>query len=302
MIVLENINKKYNSKTVLKDVSLTINSDEIVGLLGVNGAGKTTLLNIIAGVIASSSGNLIIGGKDREYLEDNTIGYLPEVVPLYENMSVESYLIFVSKIKRVKNVKDELERLSTVLGLKEVLGRRIANLSKGYKQRVGICQAFIGNPKIIILDEPMSGLDPKQIATMTKLIKEQSKGRTVIFSSHIIGQVQNLCDRIILINDGRILSTDLDKESSSEKTSELVLYTRKDTQTVINKTLELKNVRECIFIKSLNSVNIYKLIIDNSLKSREEVVNHLVVNGVPILEIKEKEMTLYDKFIKLTDH
>ncbi len=302
MIVLDNVNKEYSNKPVLKDVSLTIKKDEIVGLLGVNGAGKTTLLNIISGVSSCSSGKITIDGKEIEELGSNALGYLPEIVPLYENMTVESYLVFISKIKKLKNYKDDFRKLSEALGLKEVLGRRIANLSKGYKQRVGICQAFIGNPEIIILDEPMSGLDPKQIDMMTKLIRQQSEGRTVIFSSHIIDQVQNLCDRIILINDGNILSNDLNKETNNDAVLEVFLHSLSEIKVVIDTALELDYVKDCVFVDSLDNINIFKLSIENSLQSRQELVNHLVENNVSVLEIKEKEMTLYDKFVKLTDN
>ena len=220
VIFVENVTKAYGNFLALKNVSFSVKDGEIVGFLGLNGAGKTTTMNILTGCISYTKGttmNILTGcisytkGKVKilEYdIFDNSlkakqnIGYLPENPPLYQNMTVFEYLKFVCEIKKVKEIKKEVERVVELCELKGKENKLIFGLSKGFKQRVGIAQALVNSPKVLILDEPTSGLDPAQIVKVRELIRSLKKDHTVILSTHILGEIQAVCDRIIIINNG----------------------------------------------------------------------------------------------------
>ena len=210
MIKIENLVKRYGKNYALEDVSFTVNRGEIVGFLGPNGAGKSTTMNILTGYLSSNSGIAEIDGVDilEHPLEaKRMVGYLPEQPPLYLDMTVDEYLNFVYELKKCKlNRKKHLGEICDVVKIKEVRGRIIRNLSKGYRQRVGIAQALIGNPEVIIFDEPTVGLDPKQIIEVRNLIRNLGRNHTVILSTHILPEVQAVCDRIIVINKGKIIA------------------------------------------------------------------------------------------------
>ncbi len=223
MIRLEHATKMYGSIPGLRDVSLHVPKGQIVGLLGRNGAGKTTALNLMTGFFPPSEGRVRIGGK--EMLSDprgckRMIGYLPEKPPLYDEMTVEEYLSFVSELREVarKANKEHVNEIIELCALKEVRKRVISHLSKGYRQRVGIAQALCGAPEVLILDEPTVGLDPRQTVEMRELVRKLGKDHTVVFSSHILSEVQQLCSRVIILNEGRMVqSIDL-----TEKTGDTV--------------------------------------------------------------------------------
>ena len=205
VIFVENVTKAYGNFLALKNVSFSVKDGEIVGFLGLNGAGKTTTMNILTGCISYTKGKV----KILEYdIFDNSlkakqnIGYLPENPPLYQNMTVFEYLKFVCEIKKVKEIKKEVERVVELCELKGKENKLIFGLSKGFKQRVGIAQALVNSPKVLILDEPTSGLDPAQIVKVRELIRSLKKDHTVILSTHILGEIQAVCDRIIIINNG----------------------------------------------------------------------------------------------------
>lgn len=210
MIDIVNLTKKYADKYAVSDISFHIDEGEVVGFLGVNGAGKTTTMNMLTGYISSTSGSASINGVD--ILDDpiaakKSIGYLPELPPLYQDMTVWEYLCFVYELKGCKFAKTQhLEEICEVVKIKDVAKRLIRHLSKGYRQRVGLAQALVGNPKVIILDEPTVGLDPRQIIEMRKLIKSLGKEHTVILSTHILSEAQAICDRIIIIDKGKIIA------------------------------------------------------------------------------------------------
>jgi len=216
MISVEGLTKRYGSKTALKNVSFEIDTGEIVGLLGPNGAGKTTCMNIITGYMSSSKGKITVGGFDimsspRE--AKTKIGYLPETPPLYFDMTVKEYLNFVYDLKKCKyDRKDHLEEICEVVKITHVYNRLIGNLSKGYKQRVGMAQALVGNPEVLIMDEPTVGLDPKEIIEIRNLIKRLGVSRTVILSSHVLSEVQAICERIIILNEGVVVADALASE------------------------------------------------------------------------------------------
>ena len=224
MITVSGLTKRYGKKIAVNNASFTINRGDIVGLLGPNGAGKTTTMNMITGYISSTSGKISIGGYD--ILENpneakSKIGYLPEQPPLYHDMTVKEYLNFVYNLKgcsKKENIKiktEHIKEVCEVVKITDVYNRMIKNLSKGYKQRVGLAQALIGDPEILILDEPTSGLDPKEIVEIRNLIKRLGTRRTVILSSHVLSEVQAICERIIIINEGYVVMDALTDELSA---------------------------------------------------------------------------------------
>ena len=218
MIKIENLVKQFGSKVAVDNISFTVNDGEIVGLLGPNGAGKSTTMNILTGYLSSTSGSASINGIDileKPLLAKKEIGYLPEQPPLYLDMTVEAYLNFIYELKGCTlNRKKHIEEICSVVRIKDVYKRIIKNLSKGYRQRVGIAQALIGNPKVIIFDEPTIGLDPREIVEIRNLIKALGSDHTVILSTHILSEVQAVCDRIVIINKGKIIA--------DEKTDEII--------------------------------------------------------------------------------
>ena len=213
MIEIQNVSKRYGNKLAVNDVSFTIKKGEILGFLGRNGAGKSTTMNIVTGYISASSGRVLLDGHD--ILEEprevkRRIGYLPEMPPLYMDMTVDEYLKFVCAIKDVKPsyVKSHLDDITELIRITDVRKRLIKNLSKGYKQRVGMAQALVGNPEVVIMDEPTVGLDPKQIIEIRKLIKQLGEDHTIVLSSHILHEVADVCERVVIINQGKIVAQD----------------------------------------------------------------------------------------------
>ena len=209
MISLSGVTKRYGAATAVQDLSFTVNSGETLGLLGQNGAGKTTTLNIITSYLAPTSGDVRVGDYDlltQPRQAKRLIGYLPEQPPLYDEMTVESYLRFVCRLRLVveADIARHVRDIAAQTNLSDVLGRRVGNLSKGYRQRVGLAQALCGEPEVLVLDEPTVGLDPRQMAEFRDTLKKLSGGRTVIFSSHILSEVQALCDRVIILHHGRV--------------------------------------------------------------------------------------------------
>ena len=223
MIEVKNVTKKYSKHVALDNLNLTIEHGKIYGLLGENGAGKSTTMNIITGYLAPSMGEVIV--DDYDILKEANkakakIGYLPEIPPLYQDMTVKEYLVFAAQLKRIPR-RDRKEAVETAMhnaGIADVCNRLINNLSKGYKQRVGIAQAILGSPEIVILDEPTVGLDPVQINEIRELIREIGKEHTVILSSHILSEIQEVCDHVFMISKGKlVLDEDMDKIDSLEK-------------------------------------------------------------------------------------
>ena len=210
MIEIKNLVKNYGSKLAVDGISFRVEKGEIVGFLGPNGAGKSTTMNILTGYLSSTSGEAKVGGIDileNPYEAKKLIGFLPEQPPVYPDMTVDEYLVFVYEIKRCRlNCEKHLAEIRQVTKIDDVRHRLIKNLSKGYRQRVGIAQALVGNPPVIIFDEPTVGLDPKQIIEIRNLIRNLGQNHTVILSTHILSEVQAVCDRIIIINEGKIIA------------------------------------------------------------------------------------------------
>ena len=226
VITVKNISKSYNTKLVLDNISFNLNKGEIVGFLGPNGAGKSTLMKIICSFTKQSSGTILINGKDNlknEKYVKKKIGFLSENNPLYEYMYVNEFLHFIKNIHNRDT--NDVERVIKITGLRDVKTKKISTLSKGYKQRVGIAQALIHDPEILILDEPTSGLDPNQLMNFRKVILNISKEKCIIFSSHVLQEIESVCDRVIIINQGKIVLDEKQKKikkSLEEKFNELI--------------------------------------------------------------------------------
>lgn len=232
MIVLDAVSKRYGAKTIIHDVSFTVNKDEVVGFLGPNGAGKTTTLRMIAGFTTATSGTVTVAGYDMatENLEAaRHIGYLPEIPPLYDTLDVSGYLRFVAKAKGIpKNeIPGELERVIAACHLEAVFRREIFKLSKGYRQRTGLAQALLGKPEVLLLDEPTIGLDPGQILETREVIRSFGTSHTVLLSTHILPEVTLICQRVAIINNGRLLAIDTPRglQAAVEKTNMVALQT-----------------------------------------------------------------------------
>lgn len=307
MIEVKNLSKSYGSKLAVNDISFTAAESEILGFLGPNGAGKSTTMNILTGYLSSSGGQALINGVD--ILEDpiaakKDIGYLPEQPPLYLDMTVMEYLNFVYDLKKCKLPrKSHLDEICRLVRITEVSKRVIRNLSKGYKQRVGLAQALVGNPKVLILDEPTVGLDPKQIIEIRSLIKKLGKNHTVILSSHILSEVQAVCDRIVVIDKGKLVAND-----TTENLSHSLSADHKLTVQIEGPQKEVKSLLEGIPQMVEVHVNraVDKTVTEYSLDAREgadvrrEVFKRMAERSYPILLMRSSELTLEEIFLKLT--
>ena len=308
MVEIKNLVKKYGNKYALDDISFTINSGEIVGFLGPNGAGKSTTMNIVTGYLASTSGTVVVDGKDifENPLEaKKLIGYLPEQPPLYVDMTVQEYLNFVFELKGCTlNKQKHIDEICTITKVASVRERLIKNLSKGYRQRVGIAQALIGNPPIVIFDEPTVGLDPKQIIEVRNLIRNLGKTHTVILSTHILSEVQSVCNRIVVINNGKIVA-DEKTENLNKTINENTRYRVKVSGPQREVAQTLRNLPGVVSIESLNErdADSFAYIIESepSLDIRKKLFKTLADKGWPMLGLEGIGAELEDIFIKLTD-
>ena len=307
MVEIKNLVKKYGDKYALDDISFTINNGEIVGFLGPNGAGKSTTMNIVTGYLASTTGSVVIDGKD--ILDDpigvkKLIGYLPEQPPLYGEMTVQEYLEFVYELKGCTlNKKKHIDEICTITKVASVRNRLIRNLSKGFKQRVGIAQAIIGNPQIIIFDEPTVGLDPKQIIEVRNLIRTLGKNHTVILSTHILSEVQSVCNRIIVINNGKIVA-DEKTENLNRAISENSRYKVKISGPQKEVAQAIRNIPGVVTVDSLNErdADAFVYIIESATNTdiRKRLFRTLAEKAWPMLGLEPVGQDLEDIFIKLT--
>lgn len=309
MIQVDGLIKKYGNHTAVDNLSFTVEKGQIYGFLGPNGAGKSTTMNIMTGYIAANSGTVKI--NDYDILKEpekakQCIGYLPEIPPLYTDMTVREYLLFVAELKKVpkKERRDHVEEIVKKMQLAEVENRLIKNISKGYKQRVGLAQAMIGDPEVLVLDEPMVGLDPKQIIEMRDLIKGLAKEHTIILSSHILSEVSAVCDHIMIISNGKLSA------SGSPQELQEMMHVKAEIEVTVLGTMD--HAREVM--KSMNKVESYEIESaneDNAVKIRVNAVNNadirkelsiaLAEAELPILSLNRLEKSLEDIFLKLTD-
>lgn len=307
MIEVKNLCKSYGNKLAVDNVSFSAAESEILGFLGPNGAGKSTTMNILTGYLSSSGGEALINGID--ILEDpvaakKDIGYLPEQPPLYLDMTVDEYLGFVYSLKKCKlPKKSHLDEICGLVKITDVRGRVIRNLSKGYRQRVGLAQALVGNPKVLILDEPTVGLDPKQIIEIRTLIKRLGKNHTVILSSHILSEVQAVCDRIVVINKGKLVANDTAEHLSHNLSADHKLTVQiegpaKEVQSLLNGIPDMVEVHMNRTIDK--TVTEFELNAKEGADIRREVFKRMAQRNYPILLMRSSELTLEEIFLKLT--
>lgn len=308
MIEIQNVTKRYGEHVALDSLNFTVNKGEILGFLGPNGAGKSTTMNIITGYISATEGTIKVDGLDiLEHPEKvkSKIGYLPEIPPLYMDMTVEEYLKFVSKIKKVKNdaIEPSLARIMSLVKIEHVKKRLIKNLSKGYKQRVGLAQAIIGDPEVLILDEPTVGLDPKEIIEIRNLIKGIGKDHTIILSSHILSEVSAVCDRVLIINKGKIVATGTPEELSKKLSfgNKLILRVKGNKNSIVDTVKEMPEVQ---YVKEngIHEQNTVDIIVEakDEIDIREKLFNRLSQKSYPILMMKNMDLTLEDIFLQVT--
>ena len=298
-ISVKNITKIYGRQKALDDISFDMKEGEIVGLLGPNGAGKSTLMKILSCYIPANSGEAMVQNFNCETQSIEVrkkIGYLPETNPLYYDMYVVEYLNFVGGIYGLKNLKKRVEEIIRLTGLEKERKKKIEALSKGYKQRVGLAQAFIHDPEVLILDEPTSGLDPNQLIEIRNLIREIGKEKTVLFSSHIMQEVEALCDRVIIINNGKVIADSPTKDLQKLWRDKEIIY------------VEFKEKADIELIKGIEGVdsveaerdNFFKITASSEANVREHIYDFSKENKLTLLELKAQELKLEDVFQKLT--
>ena len=309
MIEVKNVTKKYGKAVAVEDISFTINDGEIVGLLGPNGAGKSTTMNILTGYIEQTSGEVIIEGYNtlkKQKKAKMQIGYMAEGVPLYTDLTVKEFVTYMAELKKVnkKERKEKVQKVIEQTGLKEVENKLTKNLSRGYKQRVSMAGALVGEPKILILDEPTVGLDPKQITEIINLIKELGKTHTVILSSHILSEVSQICNKVIIINKGRIVAIDTPENLEDKVSNNNCIYvTVEDIDNKINtmkdKIKEIKNIK--LVQENEDKTKQYLIEADKDVDLRKKIFSEFAKENITIFEMKKADTTLEDAFIKLIE-
>lgn len=308
MIEVKNLTKSYGKIKAVDDISFSVGAGEVLGFLGPNGAGKSTTMNIITGYISSTSGTVTIDGA--EILEQpkkakQKIGYLPEIPPLYADMTVRKYLEFMFDLKRVELPKKEhIEEVMRIVNITAQSGRIISHLSKGFRQRVGFAQALLGNPPVIILDEPTVGLDPKQIIEIRKLIRSLGKKHTVIFSSHVLSEISATCDRVIVINRGKIVADAKVEELAGVLSGQqkLSLIAEGRSTTIIDEISKLPDVKRVKKEREMSDgSNKYIINYENGKDVRRAVFSAMTRIDCPILEMKSGDESLEEMFLKLTE-
>lgn len=309
MIEIKDLVKKYGEKRAVDHISFTVKKGEILGFLGPNGAGKSTTMNILTGYLSATGGEILVDGLDileHPVEAKQKIGYLPEQPPLYTDMTVSEYLNFVYDLKKVRETdrKKHLSDIMDAVKISDVKNRLIANLSKGYKQRVGLAQAMVGNPEILILDEPTVGLDPKQIIEIRDVIRKLGKHHTIILSSHILQEVQAVCDRVVIINNGKIAAIDspgnLAKTLSNE--NKFCLRVAGDERAVLDNVRTIRGIK---YVKSLGrkekgSID-FLIEAEPNVDVRPLIFNSLAAAQLPILSMQTIDLSLEDIFLELTE-
>jgi ABC-2 type transport system ATP-binding protein len=302
MIEVEHLTKRYGDLIAVNDISFSLEEGDIVGFLGPNGAGKSTTMKIITGCLAADSGSVRIAGYDilkKPKEAKRFIGYLPEVPPLYDEMTVSAYLDYVADLKDVSRKRKKFLKDMVIqeCGLERVYRRLIKHLSKGYRQRVGIAQAIINDPAILILDEPTIGLDPKQVKEIRELIKGLTGKRTVILSTHIIYEVTMICQRVIIINEGKIAAMDtLDNLTSEVGKTRLILRLKEDKEDLSYRLKQIEGVKE---VSREDSYYYIEHLPGERDKICDQISKIVLETGNAILELRSERMSLEDIFVKI---
>lgn len=307
MIEIKNLTKFYGNNAAVKNISFTVKDHEILGFLGPNGAGKSTTMNIITGYLPSSGGKVLIGGTDiaeNPSEAKRKIGYLPEIPPVYPDMKVKEYLKFAAGIKGIKGAekKAQVEDAMEKLKIKDMENRLIRNLSKGYKQRVGFAQALLGNPEYLILDEPTVGLDPSQVVEVRNLIMSLKKDHTIILSSHILQEIQAVCERVVIISHGEIRAMDTIKHLEDSMGTSVVINIKAEgdreiISACISSVAGIGSVTEVI--PEGDNVNTYKISAEND-DVRKDILSALVKNDISVSEVSSERPSLEEVFVQLT--
>ena len=299
-IEVSNLTKIYGEQKAINNISFKIDKAEIVGFLGPNGAGKSTTMKIITGFLEADNGNAFVSGlnvQSDKLATKKKIGYLPEGNPLYYEMYVREYLEFIANVHQIKNTKTRIEEVIRLTGLTVESKKKIGQLSKGYKQRLGLAGALIHDPEVLILDEPTSGLDPNQIVEIREVIKDLGKNKTVLFSSHILQEVEAICDRVIIINKGNIVADDqLINLQKANKNSHTVIVQFKEA---VNKDL-LENLREVKTVQQLATGN-WHLATDNPESVRKQLLELSLQHNLNIVSLQSESHSLEEVFRNLTN-
>lgn len=307
MIQVKDITKKYGSFVAVDKLSFEINDGEIIGLLGPNGAGKSTTMNILTGFIEATEGSVLIDGEN---ISENSkeakkkIGYMPENIPLYLDLKVKEFIKFMAELRYVpkNNIKSEVEETMKKVGLMDVQNRLIKNLSRGYKQRVSLAGAIVGNPKIIILDEPTVGLDPKQIIETRELIKSLGKDHTIILSSHILSEVSQVCEKVIIINKGKLVVIDTPEnlEKIVKEKNNIIITVEDKNEKMMKLQDDYEEIIKIELIKdNEDGTKQYSVLSDSNIDLRKKLFEILPQNNITIFELKKEESNLEDAFIKI---
>ena len=309
MIEVKNVTKKYGSTIAVDNINFTVNDGEVVGFLGPNGAGKSTTMNMITGFIEPTKGQIVVNGIDiskRPRKAKKEIGYMPENVPLYSELTAKEFLSYMAELKLVKRNerKKEVEKVLKEMGLEDVKNKLIRNLSRGYKQRVSLGGALIGGPDVIILDEPTVGLDPKQITEIRSLIKKLGEKHTVILSTHILSEVSQICEKVIIINKGKLIA--IDTPENLEKTTREqngISVTVEDPKNNMSKLKDkIKQIDNIELVKdNEDGTKQYVITTASDIDLRKKLFEVLPKEDIVIFELKKTETTLEDAFIKLID-
>ena len=309
MIEVKNITKRYGNHVAVDNLSFQVEKGMIYGFLGPNGAGKSTTMNIMTGYIAATDGTVEINGYDilkEPEKAKKCIGYLPELPPVYPDMTVEEYLIFVAEIKQVKKAerRDQIASIMAQTQIAEVKGRLIRNLSKGYKQRVGLAQAIVGYPEVIILDEPTVGLDPKQIIEMRELIKTLSEKHTIILSSHILSEVSAVCDHIMIISKGKLAASDTPEGlmtllKGGKQLEISVLGEQERFEKILSEIEDIENYKIAADTNKKELHGVVRFGADKDI--RRELFYRLAASDMPIMSLGLSEKSLEDVFLALTE-
>lgn len=306
MIQVENLTKHYGPIPAIENISFTVEKGEVLGFLGPNAAGKTTTMRILTCFFPATSGSARVAGFDvfKNSIDvRRRIGYLPENVPLYTDMSVTKYLSFAAEIKGVpfRERKKSVEKVIDYCGIGQFSGRLIGKLSKGYRQRVGLAQAILNDPEVLILDEPTVGLDPKQIIDIRNLIKEMAGKRTVILSTHILPEVSMTCQRVIIINQGRVVTIDTPQNLNKklQKSTEIKLTVEGPSDEIAKSLQAVNGVLSVTKKDTRNNQNSFLVKSDKDIDVRKDISKTVVTNSWGLLEMRSVDMSLEDIFIKL---
>ena len=309
MIEVTNVTKKYGNFVAVDNISFNIKEGEIIGLLGPNGAGKSTTMNMITGFIEQTEGEIIIDGYDmlkKPKKAKKEIGYMPEGVPLYTDLTVKEFVSYMAQIKKVdrKIRKEQIEKTIEETGLKDVEKKLIKNLSRGYKQRVSMAGALVGKPKILILDEPTVGLDPKQITEIRELIKKLGKTHTVILSSHILSEVSQICNKVIIINKGKIVAIDTPQNLENAVSKNNNIYVtiedpENKIETVKDKIEGIKDIK--LVATNDDGTKHYCIESEGEKDLRKTIFAEFAKENITIYEMKKQDVTLEDAFIELIE-